>query len=84
MAGTRGRAHRPTAPALQPPSVPPRSAAPGISRETLDRRLAAFEEAIGKMFGAGQMAWMRRATEAERRLLELERRVAELEGKADG
>jgi hypothetical protein len=79
-------------PAVQrAPARPPAAAesarpatAAGVSREFFDRRFARFEEAIGRVFGAGQLAWQRRALEAERRLAQIESRLDRLEGKGNG
>ena len=61
-----------------------RPEAAGVSRALFEAVMANHEKAIGKVFAASELAWQRRALEAERRLLALEARLDRLEGKRDG
>jgi hypothetical protein len=63
---------------VTPPAASPRPAGGAyISKAAFERRMGAFEEAVGRMFAVERMAWQRRFAEAERRISELEARVAE-------
>lgn len=52
----------------------------GLSRTSFERRMGAFEEAVGKVVAVERHAAALRMAEAERRIASLEARISEIEG----